>query len=54
MLSSSIKVSIVELDKYDGEELDILINNKLFGYGKLKVIEGYFGVKITKILDKLG
>jgi flagellar motor switch protein FliN/FliY len=45
--------SIVELDKMIGDEVDILINDRLFGRGKLVVIDEYFGVQITHIIDPL-
>ncbi len=45
--------SIVELDKQVGDEVDILINDRLFGRGRLIVLEEYFGVQITHILDPL-
>lgn len=45
--------SIVELDKNVGDEVDILVNDRLFGRGKLIVMDEYFGVQITHILDPL-
>lgn len=45
--------SIVELDKNVGDEVDIFINDRLFGRGKLVVIDEFFGVQITHILDPL-
>lgn len=45
--------SIVELDKVVGDEVDILINEKLFGRGRLIVMDNYFGIQITHILDNL-
>ncbi|NCN10752.1 MAG: flagellar motor switch protein FliN [Leptospira sp.] len=43
--------NIVELDKNVGEELDVLANGKPVGRGKLIVIDDYYGVQITQILD---
>ncbi|MCG9874313.1 MAG: flagellar motor switch protein FliN [Leptospiraceae bacterium] len=43
--------NIVELDKNVGEELDVLANGKPIGRGKLIVIDDYYGVQITQILD---
>lgn len=43
--------TIVELDKNVGEELDILANGKPIGRGKLIVIDDYYGIHITHILD---
>ncbi len=45
--------SIVELDKNVGDEVDILVNDRLFGRGKLIVMDEYFGVQVTHILDPL-
>lgn len=42
---------VVELDKNVGEELDILANGKPVGRGKLIVLDDYYGVQITHILD---
>ncbi|WCL47863.1 flagellar motor switch protein FliN [Leptospira sp. GIMC2001] len=43
--------TIVELDKNVGEELDVLANGKPIGRGKLIVLDDYYGVQITQILD---
>ncbi len=43
--------NVVELDKNIGDELDILANGKPIGRGKLIVIDDYYGVQITEILD---
>ncbi|MCB1324458.1 MAG: flagellar motor switch protein FliN [Spirochaetales bacterium] len=45
--------SVVELDKNVGDEVDILINDRLFGRGRLVVLGEYFGVQITHIIDPL-
>lgn len=45
--------SIVELDKAVGDEVDILINDRHFGRGKLIVMDEYFGVQITHIDDPM-
>lgn len=45
--------SIVELDKNVGDEVDILINDRLFGRGRLIVLDEFFGVQITHIIDPL-
>lgn len=42
--------SIVELDKNVGDEVDILINDKLFARGKLVLVDEFYGVQITQIL----
>ncbi len=43
--------TVVELDKNVGEELDILANGKPIGRGKLIVLDDYYGIQITHILD---
>ncbi|MCB1165710.1 MAG: flagellar motor switch protein FliN [Leptospiraceae bacterium] len=43
--------SIVELDKNVGDEVDILVNDRLFGRGRLVVVDEFFAVQITQILD---
>jgi flagellar motor switch protein FliN/FliY len=45
--------SIVELDKNVGDEVDVYVNDRLFGRGKLVVIDEFFGVQMTHILDPL-
>ncbi len=45
--------SVVELDKAVGDEVDILINDRHFGRGKLIIMDEYFGVQITHIDDPL-
>ena len=43
--------SVVELNKLAGEQVDLLVNNKLFAKGEVVVIDENFGVRITDILD---
>jgi flagellar motor switch protein FliN/FliY len=43
--------TVVELDKNVGEELDILANGKPIGRGRLIVLDDYYGIQITQILD---
>ena len=43
---------VVELDKNVGEDLDILVNGKVIGKGKIIVIDNYYGVRITEIVDE--
>jgi len=45
--------SIVELDKNAGDEVDILVNERIFGRGKLIVMDEYFAVQITHIIDPM-
>ncbi len=43
--------SIVELDKDVGDEVDILVNDRPFGRGKLVALGEYLGVQITHIIN---
>lgn len=43
--------SLVELDKAVGEDLDILANGKFIGRGRIVLIDDYYGIQITEILD---
>ncbi|MCS7204717.1 MAG: flagellar motor switch protein FliN [Leptospiraceae bacterium] len=43
--------SIIELDKNVGDEVDIYINERLFGRGRLIIVDEYYGVQITQILN---
>ena len=45
--------SVVGLDRDIGEEVDILVNGRIFARGRLKLVDEYFGVQITKIHDKM-
>ena len=45
--------SVVELDRDVGEEVDILVNDRVFGRGKLKLVDEYYGIQITKIENKM-
>jgi len=42
--------SVVTLDSTDGEPVDLLIKDKLIAQGEVVVIEGNYGIKITKIV----
>ncbi|TGJ99302.1 flagellar motor switch protein FliN [Leptospira semungkisensis] len=43
--------AVVELDNAVGEDLDILANGKLVGKGKLVILDDYYGIRITEIVD---
>lgn len=43
--------AILELDKFEGEPVDILINNKLIAKGEVVIINERFGVKIVDIIS---
>ncbi len=44
--------SIVSLSKSAGDPADLRINDQLFASGEVIVMDGYFAVKITKLLSK--
>ena len=44
--------SIIELDRVSGEPVDLLINGKIVAKGEVVVIEDYFGIRITEIVNK--
>ncbi len=43
--------SIIELDKFEGELVDILVNNKLIAKGEVVIINERFGIKIVDIIS---
>ncbi len=43
--------TIIELDKLVGEDLNILINNKIIGKGEVVVIDEHYGMRVSEILD---
>ena len=42
--------SVVALDKFSGDPVDIMANGRLVARGELLVIEGKFGVRLSEIL----
>lgn len=42
--------SLLELDKEEGEPVDLLVNGQLLARGEVVEIEGNYGVRITEIL----
>lgn len=44
--------SIIELDRVSGEPVDLLINGKIVAKGEVVVVDEYFGIRITEILNK--
>ena len=46
--------SIIELERLAGEPVDILVNDKLIGHGEVVVVDEYFGVKITELIEPKG
>jgi flagellar motor switch protein FliN/FliY len=43
--------SIIELDRFVGEPLDLLINNKRIAQGEVVVVGEHYGIRITKIIE---
>jgi flagellar motor switch protein FliN/FliY len=43
--------SVIELDKYIDEPLEIFVNNKLIGFGEVVVVDENFGIRITSLVD---
>jgi flagellar motor switch protein FliN len=46
--------SIIELERLAGEPVDILVNDKVIGHGEVVVVDEYFGVKITELIEPKG
>lgn len=46
--------SIIELERLAGEPVDILVNDKLIAHGEVVVVDEYFGVKITELIEPKG
>jgi flagellar motor switch protein FliN len=43
--------SVVELDRFAGEPLDILVNGTLIAHGEVVVINEKFGIRITDVIS---
>jgi flagellar motor switch protein FliN/FliY len=44
--------SLLRVDKLAQEPVDVLINGKLFGRGKLVLVGGKYGVQLTEIIGE--
>ena len=44
------KGSLIELDTFENQEVEIYVNGRKIGYGQIVVIDQKFGVRITNIL----
>ena len=42
--------SVLELDKVNGEPLDIYVNNRLIAQGEAVVVGERYGVRLTEVL----
>ena len=46
------KGSLIELDTYENQEVEIYVNGRKIGYGQIVIIDQNFGVRITSILGE--
>ena len=46
------KGSLIELDIFENQEVEIYVNGRKIGYGQIVVIDQNFGVRITNILGE--
>ncbi|HSQ87863.1 flagellar motor switch protein FliN [Romboutsia sp.] len=46
------KGSLIELDTFEGEEVEIFVNGQKIAYGQVVIVDQNFGVKITSILGE--
>lgn len=45
---------VIELDRSAGAHADVLLNGRTIAHGEVVVVEGDYGVRITKIIDAQG
>ena len=45
--------SVVELDRFAGEPLDVLVNGTLVAHGEVVVINEKFGIRLTDIISPI-
>lgn len=43
--------TVLELDRFISEPVDVLINNKLIAQGEVVIVDENFGIKITHIIN---
>ena len=46
------KGSLIELDTFENQEVEIYVNGRKIGYGQIVVIDQSFGVSISNILGE--
>lgn len=46
------KGSLIELDTFENQEVEIYVNGRKIGYGQIVIIDQNFGVRITNILEE--
>lgn len=44
--------SVIELEKFTGEPVDILVNGKVIARGEVVAIDENFGVRITEVIER--
>ena len=48
---SSIKGSVIELDRLAGEPLDVRVNGTLIAHGEVVVVNDKFGIRLTDVVS---
>lgn len=43
--------SVVELDRFAGEPLDVLVNGTLIAHGEVVVVNEKFGIRLTEVIS---
>jgi flagellar motor switch protein FliN/FliY len=43
--------SVVELDRFAGEPMDVLVNGTLVAHGEVVVVNDKFGIRLTDIIS---
>ena len=43
--------SVVELDRYAGEPLDVLVNGTLIAHGEVVVVNDRYGIRLTDVIS---
>lgn len=46
------KGSLIELDTFEDQEVEIFVNGRKIGYGEVVIVDQKFGVRITNILGE--
>lgn len=46
------KGSLIELDTFEDQEVEIFVNGRKIGYGEIVIVDQNFGVRITSILGE--
>lgn len=44
--------SVVELDRYAGDPLDVYVNGRLIAHGEVVVVNEKFGLRLTDVISK--